>query len=210
MASKIMPRLKQETEGYYSKLESLPYFEALREHKLPLECYVNQLRALSIIHGVLENEIRSSDDKLLEAVWDNDLRKLPLLEADLAVFKPSSMYSANNSIDIAIAMTQKIRLRRVEKPFTLLGYLYVLERFIFNSSIYKADILSTFHLDGYDGCRYYTGYGDQAREHWSEFCEKMDSALDDSSLHGEILEAAHMAFAGLEMLYSSLYPADKP
>ena len=82
-SAKIMTRLKDETKAYHSKLESLPYFNALIEHKLPLECYVNQLRALSVIHGVLENEMAASKDNRLSTIWNDDLRKLPLLEEDL-------------------------------------------------------------------------------------------------------------------------------
>ena len=84
----IMKRLRKDTKAYHSKLESLPYFKALAEHKLPLECYVNQLRALSVIHGVLENEIAAVKDKRVSLLWNDGLKKLPLLEEDLAFFKP--------------------------------------------------------------------------------------------------------------------------
>ena len=47
----IMALLKAETAAYHLKLESLPYFGKLMAHQLPLECYVNQLRALSVIHS---------------------------------------------------------------------------------------------------------------------------------------------------------------
>ena len=43
----IMALLKIETAAYHAKLESLPYFFELIAHRLPLECYVNQLRAFS-------------------------------------------------------------------------------------------------------------------------------------------------------------------
>jgi hypothetical protein len=50
----IMKKLKTETMPDHKRLESYPYFKALAEHKLPLECYVNQLKGLAVIHGVLE------------------------------------------------------------------------------------------------------------------------------------------------------------
>ena len=84
----IMKRLRKDTKACHSKLESLPYFKALAEHKLPLVCYVNQLRALSVIHGVLENEIAAVKDKRVSLLWNDGLKKLPLLEEDLAFFKP--------------------------------------------------------------------------------------------------------------------------
>ena len=204
-----MKRLRKDTKDYHAKLESLPYFKALAEHKLPLECYVNQLRALSIIHGVLENEIATSEDRRVSLLWDNGLRKLPLLEEDLAFFKPRVVSDASDSIKAALAMTEKIRLRRIEKPVTLLGYLYVFEGSTLGNSMHRPDISATFHLNALNGCHYYSSYQDQVQTHWNRFSEKMNSALDDSSLHDPIVEAAHEAFSGLEVLYKSLFPLGK-
>lgn len=47
---KAMARLKEDTREYHARLESLLYFKALIDHKLPLESYVNQLHALAVIH----------------------------------------------------------------------------------------------------------------------------------------------------------------
>ena len=206
---KLMLRLKEETKEYHTKLESLPYFNALIEHQLPLECYVNQLRALSIIHGVLENEISTASDKRVSSVWDDGLRKLPLLEKDIAFFEPRVISDAKTSVEAAIAMTEKIRLRRIEKPHTLLGYLYVFEGSTLGNSMHRPDISATFHLDELNGCHYYSSYQDQVQTHWNHFSEKMNVALDDTSLRDSIVEATHEAFNGLEVLYTALYPLEK-
>ena len=62
---KIMERLKQETQAYHTKLEALPYFKALMEHRLPLTCYVRQLKALAIIHRSLENALSDSNNQFV-------------------------------------------------------------------------------------------------------------------------------------------------
>ena len=85
---KIMARLKKETGEYHAKLESLPFFKALIDHKLPLEGFVDQLQALAVIHGVFENEIAISKDKCVLSIWNNGLKKLPLLQEDLKFFEP--------------------------------------------------------------------------------------------------------------------------
>ena len=97
----IMTRLREETKAYHAKLESLPYFKALIEHQLPLACYVNQLRALSVIHGVLEHEMATCRDRRVMDIWDDGLRKLPLLEEDLAFFKPRGLPDASDAIEAA-------------------------------------------------------------------------------------------------------------
>ncbi len=53
----IMKRLRDETKADHEHLETFPYFKAMAEHSLPLACYVNQLKGLAIIHGVLESEL---------------------------------------------------------------------------------------------------------------------------------------------------------
>jgi len=207
--TQIMTRLKGETKEYHSMIESLPYFKALISHQLPLECYVNQLRALAVIHGVLENEIAAIEDKRVSAIWDNELRKLPLLEEDIAFFKPRVVSDAASSIAAALAMTEKIRLRRIENPVTLLGYLYVLEGSTLGNSMHRTDISATFHLNGLNGCRYYSSYQEHVQGHWNQFSEKMNGTLSDPALHDWVIEAAREAFGGLDVLYTALYPLEK-
>ena len=207
---RIMTRLKEETKECHQKLESLPYFKMLMERKLPLQCYVNQLKALSIIHSVLENELAAAKgDTRVAVVWDDQLRKLRLLEDDLAFFKPRVVSDAIPALDTALAMAEKIRIRRLEDPVTLLGYLYVFEGSTLGNSMHRPDISATFHLNQLNGCRYYASYRDQVQDRWERFTEKMNSALDDASKHDSILEAVHEAFNGLEILYNNLYPLAK-
>ena len=205
----IMLRLKNETKAYHTILESLPYFRALIDHKLPLECYVNQLRSLAIIHGVMESEIANSENKMVMSVWDDGLRKLPLIECDLKFFEPRVIPDATASVEAALVMTQKIRLRQAEFPVTLLGYLYVFEGSTLGNSIHKTDISAAFHLDGLEGCRYYSSYLDQVQSKWMQFAEKMNSVLNDPACHDAVIAAAHEAFSGLNNLYNTLYPLTK-
>ena len=165
----IVSRLKEETVDSHSRIEALPYFQALVEHKLPLECYVNQLKALAIIHGVLESEIASAEDNRVADIWDDGLKKLTLLEEDLKFFAPRVASDISTSIDAAHVMTGKIRLRRIENPVTLLGYLYVFEGSTLGNSMHKPDIIATYQLDDLDGCRYYSSYQDQVSSHWHRF-----------------------------------------
>jgi heme oxygenase len=174
-----------------------------------MESYVNQLQALAVIHGVLENEIAISEDKRVLSIWNDDLKKLPLLQQDLKFFEPRVESSDTCSIEAALAITAKIRLRRVEHPITLLGYLYVFEGSTLGNKMHRPDISETFHLDEMNGCRYYSSYRDEVSTHWVQFSDKMNEALHNPTLHNSIIEAAHEAFAGLEELYKALYPLDK-
>jgi heme oxygenase len=205
----IVARLKEETKDCHSRIEALPYFKALIKHKLPLECYVNQLRALAVIHGVLESEIGSTEEDRVAAIWDDGLKKLPLLEKDLKFFESRVVLDVSTSIETALAITENIRLRRIENPATLLGYLYVFEGSTLGNRMHKPDIVATYQLGTLDGCRYYSSYRDQVPHHWNRFSEKMNRTLIDSSFHEPIVESACEAFSGLEALYRALYPIDQ-
>lgn len=205
-APSLMARLKDETWPCHQKLEKLPCFQALANHSLPFESYVNQLRALSIIHSVLESEMASSEDQLVSAVWNEGLRKLPLLEKDLELFKPRGTHESDSVRRAALAMAAKIRLRSVDAPPTLLGYLYVLEGSTLGNSMHRSDITATFNLQGLDGCSYYASYQAEVKGHWEQFSRHVDSVFSKPSLHGPVVEAALEAFACLEDLYLALFP----
>ena len=202
----IMKRLKDETKECHARLAALPFFKALMEHRLPLECYVNQIKALAVIHGVLENEISTSKEKRVSAVWEEGLGKLPLLEADIAFFEPRVISDVRAPVEAALAMTEKIRLRGIENPVSLSGYLYVTEGSTLGNDMHRPDISATFHLNGRNGCRYYTGYGDRSESHWAGFSRKMNETFADPDARDSIIEAAREAFGGLEALYTVLYP----
>ena len=204
----IVTRLKEETKDFHSRIEALPYFNALIDHKLPLECYVNQLRALAVIHGVLESEIGTSEDHQVSAIWEDGLKKLPLLEEDLRFFESRVVPDASTAIDAALAMTGDIRLRRIENPVSLLGYLYVFEGSTLGNRMHKPDIVASYQLNDLDGCRYYSSYQDRVQSHWNRFSDNMNRTLEDSSLYDPIVDSAREAFSGLEALYGALYPVD--
>jgi hypothetical protein len=106
-------------------------------------------------------------------------------------------------------MTERIRIRRIENPVTLLGYLYVFEGSTLGNSMHSSDISKTFHLDEMSGYRYYSSYRDQVQSSWIEFSDKMNNLFEDPTLHDALIEAAHEAFSGLQALYTVLYPSQK-
>lgn len=202
----IMARLRKETRPHHSKLESLPYFESLIAHSLPLASYINQLRGLGIVHSVLESEIAGSENSMIRSVWRDDLRKWPLLEKDLAFFKPRMPGDDEAVTAAALEMTEKIRLRKMECPETLLGCLYVFEGSTLGNAMHSKDVSKTFCLSDMNGYRYYASYKNRVTSHWREFSTAMDQSLSDPSLHDGLVNAAHETFDGLETFYNALFP----
>ena len=83
----VMAQLRTATHEHHQRLEALPFAQALAQGKLPLHGYVGYLRALAIIHGVLEGELSRAKEPAVAAVWNDAMRKLPLLLRDLASFE---------------------------------------------------------------------------------------------------------------------------
>ena len=165
-------------------------------HRLPVDCYVNQLRGLSIAHSVLETELAASDNAIVATVWDDSLRKLSLLEEDLRFFEPRVIPDDKAVVDAALAMAEKFRLRRIEQPETLLGGRYVFGGSTPGNCMHRPDVSKTFHLARLNGCRYYACYNDDVKQQWVQFSTAMKNALADTSLHDSIIDAAHETFSG--------------
>jgi len=174
-----------------------------------LEFYVNELRGLSLIHSVLEELIAASVNEQIVAVWEDGLRKLPLLMADVHFFEPRIAADNTPSIEVALTITKNIWLRSIEQPCSLLGYLYVLEGSTFGSHMYQPDITKSYHLVELDGSHYYCSYEDKVKTRCQQFTERMNKVLNAPALHGPVVEAAHETFVGLEALYNELFPVKK-
>jgi heme oxygenase len=122
-----MEELKATTFRVHTQLQSAPFFQALAACQLPLESYVGQLRALSILHGVLEQALESCQEERVVSVWNRDMYRLHRLQQDLRFFEPRSVTDLKEATEAALKTAEHLRLRSIEQPLTLLGCLYVLE-----------------------------------------------------------------------------------
>ncbi|MBD3223816.1 MAG: hypothetical protein GF313_03755 [Caldithrix sp.] len=204
----IMRKLRDEAMPMHRALSDLPYIKALMSHQLTLPSYVNALRALAVIHSVLEEEIEEADSGAVRAVWSDDLRKYPLLQSDLAFFGPRAVGDVTEALDAAVEVTKSIRHIRLDRPVALLGYVYVLEGITLGHRLHMPDITTTFRLKDLDGYRYVNSYGESVHRHWDEFSAKMNAALCDPGEQEAVLEGARELFHSLKGIYTQLYPLD--
>lgn len=205
----MMTRLKAKTRQIHARMEAHPFVAALVEHRLPLESYVRQLRALAILHASLERELARAQETHVAAIWDEDLRKLDLLLADIAHFHTAGIHDSQPAVEAALALAERIRLQGLEQPIALIGTLYVLEGSTLGNALHGRDVAATFGLDDEGGgCRYYASYPGNVRSHWVGFSERVNRVLAESLDQDLILDAASDTFTGLEALFDALYPID--
>ncbi|MDD4927628.1 MAG: hypothetical protein PHF58_14135, partial [Methylotenera sp.] len=79
----IMSRLHFSIQSLHKNVERNPYNQAILAHNLPMSLYVGQLAAYLCIYRNLENACSNSEHPVLARVWQPDMAKLPLLQADL-------------------------------------------------------------------------------------------------------------------------------
>ncbi len=80
----LMSRLRAETRQEHVGLEALPFFRAVAAGDLPLASYAGLLRALSVVYESFEQAMSHTHHPQLAAVWHPSMRKLPLIDRDLA------------------------------------------------------------------------------------------------------------------------------
>lgn len=201
----LMQELRAATAPAHAGLDGAPFFQALSAGELPLESYVGQLRALSVIHGVLEEALSTCADARVGSVWSDDMRKLPLLQQDLRHFEPQLVKDLKEAIVAAMAVETDIRLRLLERPLSLIGYHYVLEGSTLGAQVLRPMVARTFKLTD-DGLAYLSSYGSEVRVRWARLGSRVNALSLTPTERKEVVEAAVACFAKLAALFGTLYP----
>jgi heme oxygenase len=203
----LMQRLRRDTEPQHRALEALPFFTALEAGELPLSAYAGFLRALHTVHAALETEAGTTREPAVAAVWRDTLRRLPLLERDLAALAPRSLPPTPMAEISAHLVAQRIRRRAGEEPCSLLGYLYVLEGSTLGGGVVRTHAARAYGLTDDTGTAYLRGHGRETKAYWTGFSRRMDDALGDSAVVASVVDAAREAFAGVGSVVAALHPA---
>ena len=202
----VMDRLRLETRDQHLQVEALPFFDALQTKDLPLASYAGMLRAFCIVYEVFEHMMSRAQHPKLNAVWDDSLRKLPLIDRDIAYFQSRGLPDAPVALLRAHLLTQHVRHRAHDVPVSLLGYLYVLEGSTLGGIVLKDQIARTLKLSDSEGLAYISSYGKQTKARWKEFGARMNSTVDDLAEQDQVVAAAQEAFRGIGHIIDALYP----
>ena len=202
----LMEELKAATQPAHRQLETAPFFSALAAGQLPLESYVGQLRALAVIHGVLEQALASCADPRIGSVWNREMRKLPLLQNDLRFFEPRTVANVKEGVDATLKAAERLRLLSVERPLALLGCVYVLEGSTLGATVLRPLVARAFLLRGEEGLAYLHNYGTEVQARWAQFQQHMNQLSLSADERGQIVKAAGDFFQQLDSVFRALYP----
>ena len=202
----LMERLKADTFAAHARLHGLAFFQALFACQLPLESYVGQLRALSVIHAALEAALAHCAQAQVASVWQADMRRLPLLTQDLHFFDPRAVADIREAVDASLLAVEALRPAALEQPLTLLGWLYVLEGSTRGATVLAPDYARAFLLAQDEGLSYLHGSGASAADEWAVFCARMNALYLNDTECAQVSDAACDLFARLEAVFRALYP----
>ncbi len=202
----LMDRLKNATRERHLRMEALPFVTALVDGNLPLQSYVGQLRALSVIHSTLEYELGRLSLPGVYSLLLSRPSRLTHLRRDMGNLDLHCLPDCLQAMEAARLMAEKIRLYAISEHQGLLGIVYVLEGTTFGNAVHLPDVVRNFG-GSVSGCtHYYAGYGDKTESYWQIFSSVMNSMGIDQAFCQRLTDVALESFDLLEQLYASLYP----
>lgn len=202
----LMEEIRAATFQPHARLQAAPFFQALAACQLPLESYVGQLRALSIIHGVIEPALESGSNERIALVWSRDMSKLHLLQQDLRYFEPQGVMDLKEAVGAALKTAEHLRLRSSEQSLTLLGCVYVLEGATLGALVLRPLYARAFLLTEEEGLSYLHSYGNAVNTRWARYQQRMNSLRLSTEERELITRAASEFFTQLEAVFLALYP----
>ena len=202
----VMEELRAATFAAHARLQCAPYFQALAACRSPLESYVGQLRALAVVHGVLEQALAGCAEARVASVWNSDMRKLPLLQQDLRYFEPRTVADVKEAAEAALTAADHLRLRSLEHPLSLLGWVYVLEGSTLGAVVLRPLIARAFLLTGEEGLAYVHSYGPAVHARWAQYQQRMNALRLSAEEREHVARAAGECFDHLEAVFLALYP----
>jgi len=208
-ATNLMDAIREAISEQHARMETLPFAAALTNGELPLLCYVGELRALAVIYGTLEHELRRSHLVEMSAFYLDRPSHLTHLRSDLRAFDQRFIPDCLDALDYARSIAELIRVYRVEQPTGLLGVLSVLEETSIAASVRLPDVIKTFGDQVSGATRYYYGYGARTDDYRREFRHAMNAVPLDQAGYDSLLTAVHRLFDQLQALYRALYPVQE-
>lgn len=208
MTRHLSDELRDSTRAAHGRLETLTFASALASGTITLASYVGYLRAMAVVHGVVEHELPIETDQRIDAVWNDEMRRLPALQRDLAYFADRAIGDIPAAQRAAQEVANRLLGRSVQMPLSMLGYLYVLEGSILGASVLGPQAARAFGLERADGRAYLSHDPSASEGRWRQFRARLDG-LELTDPEREAIGAAALeAYAGIEAILRALHPVD--
>ncbi len=203
-----LARLDARRREHQTRLAASPLFAALASGSLPLACYVGWLRATAIVLSVLEDEVAPASHATLAAVWDERMRRLPLLRGDLESLERRVPPDPAGPSLLAIVLAERLRPEAARHPAAFLFCLSALARSFPESAEIRARLSHCFRLNESAGLAYLTSLDAWTNELEGRLSRFQEQAAATAADYERALEAASDVFAWSEKILRALYPVE--
>ena len=201
-------RLREAVGPIHERIERLPFFAALSARTLPLERYVDQLRAMAIVEATLDRTLLSTGHPAVVTACDAVPSRLEALFADLASFdRRGPLPDDPAPASAALALSRALLLLSADRPAALLGPLYVSTGMTLGNLVHLEDARA---CAGGGGTAWYEGHGAGTGPAFRRFCSALDGLALAPGEAAAAVEAAVACAEALEDVHAALDPATRP
>lgn len=205
----LMARLRRETDQHHRNIEALPFFDALLSGTLPVRSYVGLLKAMAVVNGVLESALSQAAHPTLASLWREDMRKVSLLQADLASFEGQDAGDIIPATERTLDLAAKVREWSMAQSLALLGCLYVVEGSMLGAKVLRHKLARMLGARGRAGLGYLSKYEAEVVHHWTDFGRRMNAVPLNEEGCQTIVDGARATFEGVGRIVTALYPFDE-
>jgi heme oxygenase (biliverdin-producing, ferredoxin) len=196
----LTEQLRKSTRTHHHAIESGALASSLLKGSLPLSAFRLLLACYRLIWTALEDEFQKEKNPVAPA-WTADMRKVPLLDHDLAQL--DSLDASFAELQSPALVSAQLMAKALNKghPGQLLGTLYVLEGSTLGGVILHRNLRVRTDLKG--SLRYYMPYGGKAGSHWKDFCHRLNAL---PAKEEDVVDGACWAFDRLKGMFDQIHP----
>lgn len=189
--------LRDGTHALHVRVNQHPAVSDLVRPTYTMERYRNLLAAYFSFYAVLEPGIVAASANHAGGFSYTERRKLPWLEADLralGVDHPNCAATRSTGAGPWLPSNQA----------ELIGVLYSIEGSTLGGQIISRSLQQHLGLTAEGGLRFFSGYGDQTEQKWSEFLEFAERLDDGPAELASAVDAAGSVFVAIERTLNEL------
>jgi heme oxygenase len=194
----ILTTLQSEAVPALEDIAAIPFFTAVASGELPLESYIQYLRAeKALIQPCTLSATLPALSTLLLAI-----------EQDLEVLGVHQTADYPRVTLATLSLTEQVRVSYLDNPAKLVGYLFILLEPTLFEKLDPKVLADQFGLPQENGFSFLSSYDTAGPDLWSEFPEDYFSSLSNEAAEASALSAALGTAAGLKKLFQVLYPLE--
>lgn len=200
----VSARLRSATRGLHATAERHPLQRAMAKGALNKELYTAFLGQMLIVHAALEDALRAAGEQCdpIRRLALERCYQAPRIRADLRFFGTDP--DALNPTPATAVFRKRLDDVLIERPVTLLGYLYVLEGSNNGAKFIAVAARRAYELTGDQGVSFLDPYGDRQPEFWAEFKETIDAQDFDAADVEAIIESAREMYRAISAIGDDL------